>query len=61
VRLFARKRLSVIGDAMEDVEDHKIQATGEIRLLSNPTSVAVMFSGVYVGETCSKPHAPAFG
>src|SRR6202166_1516736 len=61
MRLFARERLTVIGEAMEGVENHKIQAIAEIRLLSNPTSVAVMFSAVYVGETCSKPHAPAFG
>ena len=31
VRLFARERLTVIGDAMQGVENHKIQATGEIR------------------------------
>ena len=61
MRLFARERLAVIGDAMEGVEDHKIQATGDTRLFSNRTCVAVMFSAVHVCQTCSKPHAPAFG
>src|SRR5208282_5603586 len=41
VCLFAGERLAVNGDAMEDVEDHKIQATAEARLLSNRISVAV--------------------
>jgi hypothetical protein len=35
VRLFAGERLTVTGDAMEGVEDHRIQATAETRLLSN--------------------------
>ena len=35
VGLFAGERLAVNGDAMEGVEDHKIQATAETRLLSN--------------------------
>jgi hypothetical protein len=61
VCLFAGERLAVIGDAMEDVEDHKIQATAETRLLSNRISVAVnVFGGqcrrsvsaIIVGEHC---------
>lgn len=35
VRFFARERLTVIGDAMEGVENHSIQATAEARHLSN--------------------------
>ena len=35
MRLFAGERLTVIGDAMEDVEDHRIQATAETRYVSN--------------------------
>src|SRR5208282_5269831 len=35
VCLFAGERLTVTGDAMEGVEEHKIQATAETRLLSN--------------------------
>ena len=61
VRLFAGERLTVIGDAMEGVENHKIQATGETRLFSNRARVAVIFSTVHVCQTCSKPHAPTFG
>ena len=45
VRLFAGERLTVNGDTMEDVEDHKIQATAETRLLSNRISVAVSVFG----------------
>ena len=61
VRLFAGERLTVIGDAMEDVEDHKIQATAETRLLSNRISVAVnVFGGhcrrsvsaIIIGDQC---------
>jgi len=45
VCLFAGERLTVNGDAMEDVDDHKIQATAETRLLSNRISVAVSAFG----------------
>ena len=59
--LFPGEGLAMVGDAMEGVENHRIQATGDTRLVSNRTCVAVMFSVVHVCQTCSKPHAPAFG
>jgi hypothetical protein len=33
--LFAGERLTMIGDAMEGVEDHRVQATAETRYVSN--------------------------
>ena len=58
VCLFAGERLAVIGDAMEYVEDHKIQATAETSLLSNrisvPSRLRRSVSAIVVGGRCRK-------
>jgi hypothetical protein len=63
-RFFAGERLPVRGDSMEDVEDHKLQATADTRYLSNRICGAVA-SGVNLTidlrQAGAKAIAPAFG
>ena len=63
-RVFAGERLAVRGDAMECVEDHKLQATADTRYVSNRICGAVA-SGVNLTidlrQAGAKAIAPAFG